>query len=174
VTRHRVVAALTAALALGACGTEDRNPEGAARLFLRAVEEGKAAEVFRLLAPASQQALERMAQLANAQAGGARRFKPEDLLAAGQEPSRFEGNVTVVEVREGRARVRISSTKTPRAGATPTTKTATQHDELALLRVGEVWRVVLPPSATAPRSPASAPSTPSTLPASQPTSSPAR
>jgi hypothetical protein len=169
VTGQRVIAsswrwAALTAMALAACGTEDRSPEGATRLFLRAVEEGRSAEVFRLLAPASQQALERMAQLANAQAGGARRFKPEDLLAAGQEPSRVEGDATVIEVRGDRARVRISSAKTPRAG-TATTKKAVQHDELELLRVGDVWRVVLPASATAPRPPASAPST---LPASQP------
>jgi hypothetical protein len=155
--------ALFVALALTACSGEDRTPEGAARLFLRAVEEGNATEVYRLLAPSTQEALGKLLQLAGAQAGGGRRFKPEELLAVGQEPGHGEvSEVLVASINGDRARVRLISAKKK------------VEDSVELVRVGAVWRVLLPPGVTAPvATPASAPasrpaSAPSTAPASAP------
>jgi hypothetical protein len=139
---------LAVLLAPGAagCGSKDRTPEGAVELFVRAAQEGDAAEVFRLLAPRCQQELQRKARLANAQAAG-RPFKPEDLLATGREVSRYEvTQIRTLSVQGDRARVEIADA---RKGV---------RESLELERVGESWRVVLPsPAAGAPSSPASAP-----------------
>ena len=158
--------ALSAAvmLILAACGGEDRTPVGAATLFLRAIDEGNASEVYRMLAPSTQEALDKLQQLAGAQAGVGRRFKPEELLAVGQEPGWGERRWKIGEtsINGDRARVRLLSAK----------KT---EDYLELVRVGGVWRVLLPPGVTAPLAaptPATRPA--SSAPAPPPASRPAR
>lgn len=146
----RTVALLRLAVVLvpgaAACGGKDRTPEGAVELFVRAAQEGDAAEVYRLLAPRCQQELQRKARLANAQAAG-RRVNPEDLLATGREAPRYEvTQIRKLSVDGNRARVEIADA---RKGA---------RESLELERVGEVWRVVLPsPAAGTASPPASAP-----------------
>jgi hypothetical protein len=153
--------ALTAAvMLLAACGGEDRTPAGAVALFLRAIDEGNASEVYRMLAPSTQEELGKLQRLAGAQAGVGRRFKPEELLAVGQEPGWGDRRWKIGEtsINGDRARVRLLSAK----------KQAEDH--LELVRVGDVWRVLLPPRVTAPL----AAPTPATRPASSPATAPSR
>jgi hypothetical protein len=155
----RALGCAAVTLFLAACSGEDRTPEGAAALFLRAIDEGNASEVHRLLAPATREALGRLQQLAGAQAGGARRFKPEDLLAVGQEPGWGERKWKIgdASVDGDRARVRVVSAKKA-------------EDRLELVRVGGVWRVLLSPRATAPLAAPMPATRPSSAPASRPAS----
>ena len=158
---RRVVAACAASLlllsvgvVLPACAGEDRSPEGTAKLFLRAVSEGDTAEVFHLLDPDAQAMLIRLTALANAQTGGGEQLKPEQPLAAGQEPPHFETNeVQLVEIKGDSARVRLLSKK---KGA---------GEVLSLIRVKGVWRVRLPSELLS--------TTPATRPAQAPASIPA-
>jgi hypothetical protein len=143
---------------LAACGGEDRTPGGAVALFLRAIDEGNTSEVYRMLAPSTQEELGTLQRLAGAQAGVGRRFKPEELLAVGQEPGWGERRWKIGEtsINGDRARVRLLSAKKQ------------TEDHLELVRVGDLWRVLLPPRVTAP---IAAP-TPATRPASAPPAPP--
>jgi hypothetical protein len=156
------VAWLSGVLALiqvgGGCAGKDRSPQGAVELFLRAIQEGDSAEVYRLLAPSSQRELEQRAQLAKAQAAG-RAVKPQELLAVGRDPYRY-GEISQIRslgVEGDRARVEIADARRPGA----------PRETLALERVEGRWRVVLPRPAPV-EAPASAPAT---RPASQPAAS---
>jgi len=149
----------------GGCGGKDRSPQGAVELFLRAIQEGDAAEVYRLLAPSSQRELQQKAQLAKAQAAG-RVVKPQELLAVGGDHHREEiGQIRVIDVEGERARVEIGDAKIPGG----------PREILMLERVEGRWRVVLPrPLSPMPAdAPAPAPATrPASRPASQPSSRP--
>jgi len=123
---------VVAGVALVACGPRDTSPEGAVRQFLRATETGNTTAVVALLAPDSRKVIDQMVELATAQSGGHRRFKPEDLLAVAVEEPRYEAqHVEVVQLQGDRAIVRLEDAE------------GEAHEELHLVRVGGHWRVVL-------------------------------
>lgn len=124
--------------ALGACNGEDRSPDGAVRKLVRSVDEGNAAEVYRLLAPESQRGLVERARIANAQVGGGQRFKPEDLLALGHVPPRHElAGVKLVREQGDRATVQLSGKRGER-------------EDVMLRKVEGHWRVILPAEKSPP------------------------
>jgi hypothetical protein len=151
-------------LGLVGCGGEDRTPDGAVRFFLRTLEEGNPAAIYRLLGPAAQGELQRMAQLANAQVGGLHRFKPGDLIAAGQEPARHDvREVRLLKIEGERAQVLLLSSKKDTS------------EVIHLVRVNGQWRVEMSlartpvtepssqPAASRPLAPTSAPASKSPL-----------
>ena len=114
------------------CDGEERSPEGAVRRLVRSVDEGNASEVYNLLAPESQRALIERARIANAQVGGGQRFKPEDLLALGHVPPRYDlGSVKLVRSTGDRATVQL----TGKRGA---------REDLELRKLDGRWRILLP------------------------------
>jgi hypothetical protein len=117
------------------CGGPDRTPEGALRLFVKAVEDGNAAAAYRLLAPVSQRALGERARLANAHSGDGQRFKPEDMLAVGQNAARYDlaqAKVVRMDADGKRATMQLVSAKRG------------LREELELVLVDGAWRVVMP------------------------------
>ena len=140
-------------LVVAGCGGKDRTPEGAVELFLRAAQEGDAAEVYRLLAPSTQRELQQKARLAHAQAAG-RPVSPEHLLAVRPEIARPEvTRIHTVSIDGDRGSVEISNVR------------RAVRETLELERVGRHWRVHLPEP---PQPPALAASRPA---ASQPAAS---
>jgi hypothetical protein len=134
--------ALLCALTLSGCDQEDRTPEGAVQLFLKAVESGETEGVYKLLAPRTHQRLEALAKLASAQTGGRRKLKPVDLLVTGMDQVRTKRQavaVSVVKIEGDRAKVKLVGGDGKQ-----------QQHVLELVRVGRRWRIVLPvPAASA-------------------------
>lgn len=160
-------------LMLGACAPDDSTPEGAAKLFVRAVAMRDGPRMFELLAPDAQAKLKKMAELATAQTSGRRRFTAPELLAAGLDQPRYRlSRVQLAKVEGDRATVELLSAAEK------------ERESLVMLRIDGRWRIVLPKGAMtvkrAARSPerppqsgpapTSAPSAPSTAPASAPAS----
>ncbi|MBW2736861.1 MAG: hypothetical protein JRH20_31135, partial [Deltaproteobacteria bacterium] len=76
-------------VSLVGCAPDDSSPEGAVKLFLRAVAMRDGPQMFELLAPVTQARLKKMAELATAQTSGRRRLAPDELLAAGLDKPRY-------------------------------------------------------------------------------------
>ena len=115
------------------CGPSDRTPTGAVELFLQAVLMEQQQRVYELLHPGDQQQLTKLAQQANAQAGGGRRFEPHQMLDIGRSIiGQGRGKLTVVEQKAGRALVQVHGAKG---------KSSTR---LSVIKVDRRWRIKLP------------------------------
>ena len=112
-----------------------QSPEDTVRAFLRAAAGGERDKIFALLSPEDQRALADQARLATAQAGGGRRFEPQDLLASSLTKSEHDAaQIEPVSQQSDRAKVRVRSAK----GVA---------EIWQLLRIKGRWRVVLPKAA---------------------------
>jgi hypothetical protein len=149
---RRLSAVAGVLLLLASCRPEDRTPEGAARLFLAAVQTSDTEALHRLIAPASRKKLAKLLHLANAQAGGPRKLKPKDLLVAGMNrlPTTKPMEAGKASVSGDRATVEVLVGKTA-------------VGRLDLVKEDGLWRVVLPEKALVPPEPGA-----SSRPASQP------
>lgn len=153
---------------IAGCALSDNSPEGAAKQFVRAVAMRDGPRMFEMLAPEAQTKLKKMAELATAQTSGRRRFKPEELLAAGLDQPRYRlSRVQVEKVSGDRATVALLSAH------------AKERESLELIKIDGHWRIRLPKGAMdrrmpARKAPAAAPtSAPASAPAGAPTSAPA-
>ncbi len=123
---------LLGSVLLFACAGEDRSPAGTMRHFIQAAEEGDLNEVYRMIDPASQKRLAQRARLANAQTGEGHRFKPTDLLIAGQMPSLLEiHKIQLLKLEGSRAQISIASYK------------GKEQQTWDMVQIGNEWRIVL-------------------------------
>jgi hypothetical protein len=118
-------------LLLSACGS----PEDAVLQYHRALARGDGAEVLKLLSQQTREELARRAKEASDATGGAVSADPAAMVVQGtspllHDPSRLAGQVTTLEIRGDRARVRA--------------EVAGQPTEVDLLREGGRWRLCLP------------------------------
>ena len=124
-----------AALTTSACPSRERNPEGAVKAFLQAVELGRLKKIYEMLDPGSQKRLKDLAQQAEDQTGGRRKTKPEEMLVAGMAKVRFRpGEMKTVSEGAHVAKVRVQ-------GAGDDKK---HHEVFTLSRHDGRWRMVLP------------------------------
>jgi len=122
------------------CQQRDQAVEDAVRAFLRAAAIGDDQQVYALLTPETQRALQSQAKLASAQTGGRQRFAAQSLLAASLTPPRHHlGHIEVLSVEGDRARVKLIDS------------TGKASEQWSLLRVEGGWRIELP-EAVRPRS----------------------
>ncbi len=144
VARRRAIAAaasallavaLAVAIAGRGCQAEDETPDGAVRAFAAAARAGDRDAVYALLGPRTRAALVERARRATELAGGARRFKPRELVSVGAgSVGRRPPRDFVVRERKGKTAVvdivDADGTKTP----------------IHVVRVGDQWRVELEPA----------------------------
>jgi hypothetical protein len=132
--RHLLLLAAAVALTTSACPSRERNPEGAVKAFLQAVEIGRLKKVYEMLDPGSQKRLKDLAQQAEDQTGGRRKARPEEMLVAGMAKARFRpGEMKTVSQGAQVAKVRVQSAGDKK-----------HHEVFTLSRHDGRWRMVLP------------------------------
>lgn len=152
--------ALAVALALSqvSCSSEERTPEGTARLLVRAIKEGDNEQAYDLLAPQTHKRLEQLADLATAQTGGRNKLKPQDLLI---------GNMSRLPV-DPALQVKPRSVNGDRAEVELIGKKHKVRHVLRMVRIKGRWRVLLPEDSLTLPDPSAPVAGPATRPASRP------
>lgn len=134
--RRALYFVIVIAMGVSAC-SDDGSPEKATRAFVRAVQEGNGEKVFSLLAPQSQELLQKLAATASVHTGNKKQFKTEEMVQLNLDPSSKRlGAIEVIREAADQAEVRLNSDD------------GKYHEVLKLVRIEGKWRVLLqaPPS----------------------------
>jgi hypothetical protein len=128
------VALLLTAFFLAACSEDDEpsdeTPDGALKLFIRAMRVGDRENAYRLLAPDTQRQLQGLASQASQQIG--RTVEPAEMLAVERFALRWQLSGMSVRASGDRATVIVQGSGD------------TERAEVETVRVDNRWRVALP------------------------------